>query len=137
MWTEESIHIERIFPDEGFWLKNVTKVKHFFDTAILPELVGKIYSRSSDLVNASSSHPAIPSSSCKPALSSTNDSEKKYCYCQGPEEGEMVKCDNPGCVREWFHLSCLKLTSLPKSKHWYCPDCRKLTEFRRKRSKKN
>ena len=32
------------------------------------------------------------------------DEKQCYCYCQGPEEGEMVGCDNPDCKYEWFHL---------------------------------
>ena len=30
----------------------------------------------------------------------------------------------------------LKLVCQPKTKYWYCPDCRKLPEFKRKKSKK-
>ena len=46
-WTKQDIHIERIYPDEEFWLKNVDRVNHFFNTSILPELLGKFYSRTS------------------------------------------------------------------------------------------
>ena len=63
--------------------------------------------------------------------------QKKYCYCHSPEYGEMVGCDNPSCKHEWFHLGCLKLDCQPTSKYWYCPDCRKLPEFKQKRSKKS
>ena len=56
----------------------------------------------------------------------------KYCYCNEGEHGEMIGCDNKSCPYKWFHLDYLRLQSLPKSKMWYCPDCRK-----RRKCKKN
>ena len=48
----------------------------------------------------------------------------------------MIACDNPNCMIEWFHLECLIIQSVPKGKSkWYCPDCRKLPEFTRKKKK--
>lgn len=38
-------------------------------------------------------------------------------------------------VYQWFYTECLGLKSMPKSKFWYCPDCRKLPKFKRKRRK--
>ena len=45
----------------------------------------------------------------------------------------MVACDNEDCSIEWFHTGCLRITTVPKGK-WYCPDCRKLPKFKRKRA---
>lgn len=45
VWTKNDVHIERIYPDEEFWLTNVTIAKDFFKRSILPELLGKFYSR--------------------------------------------------------------------------------------------
>ncbi len=59
-----------------------------------------------------------------------------FCYCGGPEEGEMVGCDNSKCSYQWFHFECIGLKSLPQSKYWYCPDCRTIDEFKRKKLKK-
>ena len=50
VWTEHDIHIERIYADEEFWLVNVSHVKDFFVTAVLPELLGEFYSRTSQPV---------------------------------------------------------------------------------------
>lgn len=148
LWcTEEDIHYERIYPDESFWMENVSRIKQFFNTAILPELVGKFYSRGSESAGSTSTTPVeSPSPLCDPTLDTSAEpsiltpstsSTKKFCYCQGPDEGDlMLGCDNPGCKYEWFHLQCLKLASLPTSKQWYCPDCRKLPCFKRKRNKK-
>ena len=47
-----------------------------------------------------------------------------YCCCKGPDEGEMIGCDNKNCVIQWFHADCLMITSIPKGQ-WFCPDCRK------------
>ncbi len=41
VWTENDVHIERIHPDEDFWLANVAKAKYFLS---LPEHFGKFYS---------------------------------------------------------------------------------------------
>ena len=37
--------------------------------------------------------------------------------------GEMIGCDNPECQTEWFHFSCVGLTTKPKGK-WYCDRCK-------------
>ena len=115
-------------------------MEKFFVTSILPELFGKFYSRSSPAVEATdaSNEP------CHSGVSSLTENEEEnnnvvplYCYCQKPDDGgsDMVGCDNTACSREWFHLTCLQLDSLPTSKYWYCPDCRKLSQFKKKRKK--
>ena len=86
LWTKKEIHIERIFPDDEFWhSKVVDHAQPFFMRAILPELLGKFYSKTNSL-----SLPTTPVED-NPSL------EETYCYCNGPEEGLMVGCDNPVC----------------------------------------
>ena len=51
--------------------------------------------------------------------------ETGFCYCGGPE-GDMVACDSKSCKYIWFHIKCLRLKSLPKTKSWFCPDCKVL-----------
>ena len=112
----------RIFPEPTFFSECLHKSHHFFTICILPELVGKWYSRSI----------VIPSDSPTP----NDDSSYNYCYCKEEHGGEMVGCDNPRCqAGEWFHLSCLRLKKKPLCIKWYCPHCQKLPEFSRKRSK--
>ncbi|CAG8456809.1 1625_t:CDS:2 [Paraglomus occultum] len=48
--------------------------------------------------------------------------EPKYCYCDRVSFGEMIACDGENCPYEWFHLSCLGLTGVPKGR-WYCEVC--------------
>lgn len=119
VWTNEDMKMERIYPDEDFWLDCVSRVKALFENSILPELMGKWFSR-----------PPAPASTVSISDDSLHSesasSETLYCYCQGPEEGDMIGCDHKECKYKWFHLSCLKLKSFPRSKVWYCPDCRKI-----------
>ena len=133
LWTKQEMHMERIFPNEQFWLENLALVKQFYKTVILPELLGKFFSRPP--LNQVSHAQAEVGSQVK---ASTDGTSQTFCYCEGPDEGQMVGCDNPDCQYQWFHLECLGLKSEPKSKHWYCPDCRKYPEFQtKKRKKKN
>ena len=117
LWTEEDVHFERIYPDESFWMENISRVKQFFNAAILPELMGKFYSWGSESGSTPKSQvesqSAVDPTSTSSLLSLSTGDMAKFCYCQGPEEGDMVGCDNPSCEYEWFHLCCLKLASLP------------------------
>ena len=45
VYTRTSLHIERIRYDKSFWETNVAIVKHFFDVGIMPELLGRWFSR--------------------------------------------------------------------------------------------
>uniref|UniRef100_T1IRH2 Inhibitor of growth protein n=1 Tax=Strigamia maritima TaxID=126957 RepID=T1IRH2_STRMM len=49
--------------------------------------------------------------------------EPTYCLCEQVSFGEMICCDNEQCSIEWFHFSCVGLSTKPKGK-WYCPNCR-------------
>ncbi|KAG8627637.1 hypothetical protein KVT40_005120 [Elsinoe batatas] len=50
--------------------------------------------------------------------------QNRYCYCNGPDEGEMIACDG-GCEKEWFHFKCTGLEEMPgKDEKWYCDDCK-------------
>lgn len=49
--------------------------------------------------------------------------EPTYCLCDQVSFGEMILCDNDLCPIEWFHFSCVSLTTKPKGK-WFCPNCR-------------
>ena len=125
---ETGIHIERILKNEQFWNDCVVKAQTFFKICILPELLGKWYTRPSSDIKPDSPGPSDITVTSQPPL----DHERKYCYCGGLEEGRMIGCDNDDCVLQWFHTSCLMIDTIPRGK-WYCPDCRKLSKFNRKR----
>ena len=42
----EGLHIERIYKNEIFWLECISKAEQFFKTCLLPEILGKYYTRS-------------------------------------------------------------------------------------------
>lgn len=54
---------------------------------------------------------------------SIDHDEPTYCLCDQISFGEMIMCDNDLCPIEWFHFSCVSLSTKPKGK-WYCPKCR-------------
>ncbi|ODV81760.1 uncharacterized protein CANTADRAFT_3833 [Suhomyces tanzawaensis NRRL Y-17324] len=59
-----------------------------------------------------------------------------YCFCQRVSFGEMIGCDNDDCKFEWFHWSCVGITSPPKDDEiWYCPDCAPKMEKGKKKKK--
>ncbi|XP_035689579.1 uncharacterized protein LOC118424879 [Branchiostoma floridae] len=45
VWTKKGVFIERILPNAEFWDSATLKSKEFFDKAILPEIVGKWFSK--------------------------------------------------------------------------------------------
>lgn len=69
-----------------------------------------------------------------------DENEPKFCVCRNISHGQMVACDNPDCVIEWFHFACVGLDKQPKGK-WYCQQCgpeilaraRRLNKSKRKR----
>ena len=52
---------------------------------------------------------------------SMDPNEPVYCFCKRVSFGDMVGCENPDCIIEWFHFGCVGLTEEPKV--WYCSDC--------------
>lgn len=135
VWTTIDLHVEQILFDEGKWHEMCDLAEHFFRSAVLPELVGKFYTRlpgsGLPLQPAPSTSASNEDSAC-----ASGSKEDTWCYCDQVEFGDMVCCDNENCDIKWFHFECLNLKNKPKSKCWYCPDCRKLPEFSRKRLKK-
>ena len=111
------IHIERLTADHQFLEPRLRKAKKFFQTAIIPELLGKWYSRESSL--------------CIPCIENITDGDEedsgKWCYCQEPLGGAMIGCNNPSCPIKWFHKSCLRMESDPEGK-WICPTCHRLSK---------
>ena len=140
---ESTIHIERVFRNNNFWKDHcVPKAEAFFKTCLLPELLGGWYTRPLMPPNLEiqQSTGAIQDdtqgTSSSQSDGAVQPSSQTFCYCNGPEIGEMIACDNNDCSIEWFHLKCLKISSdsIPKGK-WYCPDCRTLPKFSRSRGK--
>ena len=62
--------------------------------------------------------------------------EPVYCFCNYISYGNMIKCDNPNCKREWFHFHCVGLKNQPKGK-WFCSEKCAKEFFKRNRGIKN
>ena len=130
----EDLHVERIWPSEEFQTECFEKCQSFFTLAILPELFGKFYSRPPQQKSHSSEQqPTLDASTTSaepmPSMEGTQfitEDSDSFCYCNGPEYGIMVACDNANCPHgKWFHLECLQIKAPPRSRTWYCPDCRR------------
>ena len=76
------------------------KCKEFFQVCILPELLGRWYTKSivvNEEVDKSLPGPSTASDESSDPASTT------YCYCQQPERGQMIACDNVNCSIEWSY----------------------------------
>ena len=51
-----------------------------------------------------------------------------YCFCQQPEHGNVIQCDNIGCQYQWFHFLCIGMDEAPEGS-WYCPECQDKTRL--------
>ena len=133
VWSKDGILVERILKDDFFY-SHIDAVKHFFIYGILPEIIGKWYSRKP--VADTDGLVQIPTTS---EVSEDNgqqqdDHTESWCYCNQPEFGEMIMCDNKSCTIKWFHFDCLRLRRAPKGK-WYCPSCAKLPKYNKHKGK--
>ena len=121
VWSEKDIIIKRIFPDLEFIESALDKSTLFFKYAILPEVLGKFYTRLPSKIDCSiDAHDKL--------------AQNVWCYCHKGEYGEMIQCESGHCEIDWFHIDCLRITKIPRGK-WLCPECRKKTDGDRKRKK--
>ena len=120
VWSADNLFVQRLYLDEPFISIALEKCKEFIKFGILPEILGKWYSREhmsltktadTNLVKIKSDHDE-------------NDSREQdiWCYCRKEESGTMIACDNQACPIQWFHAVCLHLKKIPKGK-WLCPEC--------------
>ena len=113
VWTEKSLHYERILPDPDFWQDILKRASQFFLFGILPELTAKFYTSPSPATNLTSR-------------------QSTYCYCQSTElDASMMECAAGDCLKKLFHKKCIWSEDLiltvynSKRKTWTCPDCSK------------
>ena len=105
--TPKGIHIERIEPCLEFFYGVLEKIKTFYLRAILPEVIGKWYSK----------QKVTPCNNTNSSPAEEEHITEVWCYCNKPEETgkAMVGCDNPSCPIEWFHMSCLNMVQTVNS----------------------
>lgn len=133
VWSEMEVIQERIEVDGDFFKSFEPDVQHFFTYSILPEIIGKWYTRAP--VADSSGIVPVPNPITDPQDGDDEDYEKLWCYCNQPSYGLMISCDNDSCPIIWFHGDCLRIRRPPKGK-WYCPSCRKLSKAGQKKGKR-
>ena len=113
----KNIHlfVQRIYPDVQHWNFVLPKLETFWRICILPEILGRWYTRRCTVP------PTLPS---KDAI----------CLCRTDRDEDSILCSNKDCPYQRFHPSCLSLTSVALPKAWYCPHCCRLPQFKRKRN---
>ena len=135
VWTSKQINVQRILLNESFIDEKLQDLEHFFVNAILPEIVGKWYSRK-PIASNENLVEELPETSTSSSTSNQDTEDEDYtiswCFCNKPSYGDMILCDNTKCTIKWFHFDCLSIRSPPKGK-WYCPSCCKLPKYRRKK----
>ena len=109
---------ERIYPEPHHWQVVLPKLTTFWRTCILPEILGRWYSRKCTLPDG------------------MQHTSNGICFCRMPPDGNGIKCSNPGCPFIQFHPSCLAITT-PLPSTWFCPHCRRLPQFKRSKAKQN
>ena len=91
---------ERIMPDECHLNHVLPKLSQFWQYCILPEILGRWYTRRSHLLKAV-------------------EGCKSICFCRVETEEFTIKCHNEECPISFYHPSCLKISKFPKN--WLCP----------------
>ena len=130
VWTKKGVVIERIAADKEFFEGILDNIKSFFIYGMLPEIIGKWYTRKP--IADSSGIVQEPLTHAEAEEYDSEDYEKSWCYCNQPSYGTMIGCDNTECSIQWFHCDCLRLRHPPKGK-WYCPSCTKIEEEKKHR----
>lgn len=85
--------MQQISLDEEFLFSVLKKASQFFIYGILPELIGKWYTRLQEYVVAGS----IQEFAVSAEISETNQSVATWDFCQTGESGGMIACDNEKC----------------------------------------
>ena len=115
--SEGNSHIvcDRIYPDPLHSKTVMQKLVMFWKICILPEVLGRWYTRRCDVgENFSTDSNAI-------------------CFCKGKPSGKVITCGNAQCHYKQFHTTCLGLDDVSIPEQWYCPRCCKLPQFKRGR----
>jgi len=126
LWTEKDIHIERIEGDATMWRNVFNNSLSFFRKAILPELIGKFYSRRVHYRKYACFKTHQMWTVVRTQYSVIVEDQKILITWLG---------DDKNCKLQWYHLGCLKIKRVLKGK-WFCPECRKLSKNKHTKSKR-
>lgn len=115
-WSAKNIFYEKITFNDEFWSEKKAKALLFHENVVMPELLGKHFTKKQRSQTQVKSQPGTSQTS--------QGIVGKLCYtCKMPESGrKMVMCNNYSCNIKWFHSSSVKLKVVPK-RIWYCKTC--------------
>ncbi|KAL3884912.1 hypothetical protein ACJMK2_025011 [Sinanodonta woodiana] len=122
VWTKSDIFIERIEPNTAFWNNVLSKANTFWQSALLPKLVAKYFTRRVNNDFKSHVSTTLPSQAESGTISQSSE-EELWCSCRKPEYGRMIACDDRSCQYQWFYFECIGLKR-PPQRLWYCLECR-------------
>ena len=131
--TQNEIFIESTLPDNKFWEDNLPKLDNFFEVGILPAIVGKYHTNLS-LASEQTVYKILVVISPRIKIPTFQIQGNSGALVEAMKD--MVGCDNENCKWKWLYFDCIGLKRAPKSKVWYCPDCRRLPEFRKDKKRK-
>ena len=97
---------------QGTHCSVMKKLETFWRICILPEMLGRWYTRRCDLYESKLDDNAI-------------------CFCRGQLKDHILSCTNVNCPYGQFHTKCLSLDNVIMPKQWYCPHCCKLPQFKK------
>ena len=103
VWSVRECVVIRVHPDPDFH-KTVQAITSFYKAGVLPEIVGKYFTKS--------------------FKSTAANSDGAVCTCNEDKDGDVVECSHPDCRVKTFHLVCLRMKQKPKRK-WICAACKK------------
>ena len=120
IWRSDELVVNRIERDDTFLLEAIDKATNFYKYGILPELVGKWYTAvSSGLSGQALSHGSAllpsPQASTSGSSSQGGTSQETWCYCNTEESGTMILGVNEQCPIKWFHVECVRITTILKN----------------------
>ena len=103
MWTTKDWHLEQISTDMEFCNKMIAQSRKFFKLCILPEILGKFYTRHPILNNIANQANYVQQ--IEPGIKDQGDNEKTYCCCKKENVSTtMIVCDKVECQIKWFHV---------------------------------
>ena len=105
VWSPSGIcHMEQIVINNDFIEEKLQQAEKLFWLAIMPELLGKWYTRK---------HTKPPRVTLK--ADEEEEDDGSCCYCQEGQGGKKIACENPSCTIKWFHKKCLRITQDPRA----------------------
>ena len=103
VWAEKHTFPETIHIDREIQADILSKTKPLFCNVLLPELVGKYFTNSTN----------------------NDKSQDKWCICKMSEdEDDLIMCESKTCKIQWFHIKCMRIKKIPTKGKWFCVKCK-------------